>query len=94
MPVDECLCLIDDYLTLPAAQLGVMMMGHCTAREAEEFFAKMGAMTPSVSTLQRLTLGIRERWESIGPQMLETVYGAEHIPPPPPAPRSRWTVSC
>ena len=32
-PVDESLGLVDDYLTRPAAQLGLMMMGHCTARE-------------------------------------------------------------
>ena len=73
--------LVDDYLSRPAAQLGVMMMGHCTAREAEEFFAKMGAMRPSVSTLQRLTLGMHERWKSISPEMLDTLYGAEDIPP-------------
>ena len=32
-PVDESLGLVDDYLTRPAAQLG-LMMGHCTARQA------------------------------------------------------------
>ena len=55
VPVDESLGLVDDYLTRPAAQLGLLMMGHCTAREAAAFFAKIGGMTPSVSTLQRLT---------------------------------------
>lgn len=62
--VDESLGLIDDYLIRPAAQLGLMMMGHCTAWEAEEFFAKMGGMTPSVSTLRRMTLSMHERGES------------------------------
>ena len=80
VPVDESLGLIDDYLTRPAAQLGLMMMGHCTAREAEEFFAKMGALTPSVSTLQRLTLSMHERWEDVAPQTRDTVYGVEDIP--------------
>ena len=51
MPVDESLGLVDDYLTRPAAELGLLMMGHCTAREAAAFFAKIGGMTPSVSTL-------------------------------------------
>ena len=32
--------LVDDYLTRPAAELGLLMMGHCTAREAAAFFAK------------------------------------------------------
>ena len=81
VPVDESLGLIDDYLTRPAAQLGLMMMGHCTAREAEEFFAKVGGMRPSVSTLQRLTLSMHERWESIAPEALDTMCGAEDIPP-------------
>ena len=45
MPVDESLGLVDDYLTRPAAQLGLLMMGHCTAREAAAFFAKIGGMT-------------------------------------------------
>ena len=67
VPVDESLGLVDDYLTRPAAELGLLMMGHCTAREAAAFFAKTGAMTPSVSTLQRLTLSMHECWESLGP---------------------------
>ena len=40
VPVDESLGLVDDYLTRPAAQ-GLLMMGHCTAREAAAFFAKI-----------------------------------------------------
>ena len=28
VPVDESLGLVDDYLTRPAAQLGLLMMGH------------------------------------------------------------------
>ena len=68
VPVDESLGLVDDYLTRPAAQLGLLMMGHCTAREAAAFFAKIGGMTPSVSTLQRLTRTMHERWETLGPE--------------------------
>ena len=56
------------------------MMGHCTAREAAAFFAKTGAMTPSVSTLQRLTLSMHERWESLGPETLGSIREAEGIP--------------
>ena len=41
-----------DYLTRPAAQLGLMIMCHCMAREAEEFFAKMGGMRPSCRLLR------------------------------------------
>ena len=78
VPVDESLGLVDD-LTRPAAELGLLMMGHCTAREAAAFFAKTGAMTPSVSTLQRLTLSMHECWESLGPT-LGSIREAEGIP--------------
>ena len=73
MPVDESLGLVDDYLTRPAAQLGLLMMGHCTAREAAAFFAKIGGMTPSVSTLQRLRRTMHERWETLGPETLDSI---------------------
>ena len=80
VPVDESLGPVDDYLTRPAAELGLLMMGHCTAREAAAFFAKTGAMTPSVSTLQRLTLSMHECWESLGPETLGSIREAEGIP--------------
>ena len=80
VPVDESLGLVDDYLTRPAAELGLLMMGHCTAREAAAFFAKTGAMTPPVSTLQRLTLSMHECWESLGPETLGSIREAEGIP--------------
>ena len=79
-PVDESLGLVIEYLTRPAAHLGLMMMGHCTAREAEEFFEKVGGMTPSVSTLQRLTVTIQERWERLGSEALAGIGEAEDIP--------------
>ena len=80
MPVDESLGLVDDYLTRPAAELGLLMMGHCTAREAAAFFAKIGGMTPSVSTLQRLTRTMHERWETLGPETLDSIRDAEGVP--------------
>ncbi len=79
MPVDESLGLVNDDLTRTAAQPG-LMMGHCTAREAEEFFEKVGGMTPSVSTLQRLTVTMQERWESLGPEALASIREAGDIP--------------
>ena len=81
VPVDESLGLVNDWLTRPAARLGLMMMGHCTAREAEEFFSEVGAMTPSASTLQRLAYSLHERWEGLGPQALESIRNTEDIPP-------------
>ena len=37
-------------------------------------------MTPSVSTLQRLTLSMHECWESLGPETLGSIREAEGIP--------------
>ena len=81
VPVDEILGLVNDWLTRPAARLGLLMMGHCTAREAEAFFSEMGAMAPSASTLQRLARTLHERWEGLGPQALESIRDMEDIPP-------------
>ncbi len=81
VPVDESLGLVNDWLMRPAARLGLMMMGHCTAREAEAFFSEMGAMAPSASTLQRLVRTMHERWEGLGPQALESIRDREDIPP-------------
>ena len=55
-------------------------MGHCTAREAAAFFAKIGGMTPSVSALQRLTRTMHERWETLGPETLDSIRDAEGVP--------------
>ena len=79
VPLDESLDLVDDYLTRPAAELGLLMMGHCTAREAAAFFAKTGTMAPSVSTLQHLTLTMHACWESLGPETLDGIREAEGI---------------
>ena len=81
VPVDESLGLVNDWLTRPAARLGLMMMGHSTAREAEGFFSEMGAMAPSASSLQRLAQSMHERWEGLGPQALESIRDREDIPP-------------
>ncbi len=79
VPVDESLGLVNDYLTRPAARIGLMMMGHGTAREAEGFFSEMGAMRPSASTLQRLACSLHERWEGLGPQALDSIRSTEDI---------------
>lgn len=81
VPVDEGLGLVNDFLTRPAARVGLMMMGHGTAREAETFFQEMGAMAPSASTLQRLACSLHERWEGLGPQAMDAVRDADDIPP-------------
>ena len=78
-PVDESLGLVNGCLTRTAAHLGVWLMGHCTAREAEAFFRKVGTMTPSASTLQRLVKAAHGDWEAIGETALDEIRAAEGI---------------
>ena len=80
VPVDESLGLVNGCLTRTAAHLGVWLMGHCTAREAEAFFRKVGTMTPSASTLQRLVKAAHGDWEAIGETALDEIRAAEGIP--------------
>ena len=93
VPVDNSLGLVEDYMTRPAAYLAVTMMGHCTAREAESFFARMGGMTSSVSTLQRVTKALHKDLESLvircsGLSMRAAPYCRRRS-----SPRFRWTAS-
>ena len=63
-----------------AAHLSVWLMGHCSAREAEAFFRKVGTMTPPVSTLQRLVKAAHGDWQAIGETALDEVRAAQGIP--------------
>ena len=80
VPVDESLGLVDGYLTGPAARLAAYAAGCCPPREAAELFARMGGMTPSVSTLQRLPGGLHENWERGGAAALERIREEEGVP--------------
>ena len=81
MPVDESLGLVDDYLTRPAAQLGLPMMGHCTAREAAAFFAidrrhdAVGEHPAAPDTDHARALG-----DPLGPETLDSIRDAEGVP--------------
>ena len=81
VPVDNSLELVEDYMTRPAAYLAVTMMGHCTAREAESFFARMGGMTPSISTLQRVTMALHKDFEKLGNPLLRALHASSAILP-------------
>ena len=81
VPVDAIPGLVNDWPTRPAARLGLLTMGPCTAREAEAFFSQMGAVAASASTLQRLARTMHERREGLGPQALESIRNTEDIPP-------------
>ena len=57
VPVDESLGLVDDYLTRPAAELGLLMMGHCTAREDPAGFGLLALSRRGCTLRWRLSGG-------------------------------------
>ena len=73
VPVNESLGFVNSFLTRPAASLAALAVGCRPPREAAAPFARMSGMTPSVSTLQRLSGGLqgtgsvaaRPRWDPI-----------------------------
>ena len=55
--------------------------GRLLRRHLAGFYTAVDSgMTVSVSTLQRLTRSMHERWESLGPETLDSIRGAEGIP--------------
>jgi hypothetical protein len=70
-PGDHAVCplelragLIDNRWTPLAAQQAVFAVAHLTPQEAENMFKKLGNMTPSKSSLDRLPKALNEVWES------------------------------
>ena len=81
MPVDERLGLIDGHLTRPAARISVLLMSQCPARDAHEILAEIGAFSPSVSTLQRVTRSMHVQLEALSGEERALIRCAEDIPP-------------
>ena len=65
-PVDESLGLVDGYLTVPAAYRALLVMDHCTPRDAAKLFEKLGGMNPSSSHLRRLLVTAGNLWKEKG----------------------------
>ena len=81
VPVDERLGLIDGHLTRPAARISVLLMSQCPARDAHEILAEIGAFSPSVSTLQRVTRSMHVQLEALSGEERALIRCAEDIPP-------------
>jgi len=70
-PGDRTVCplelragLIDGRWTPLAAQQAAFAVAHLTPQEAEDLFGKLGNMTPSKSSLDRLPKALNEIWET------------------------------
>ena len=73
VPVDDSLGLIDGYLTIPAAYRALLVIDHCTPRDAAELFEKLGGMNPSASHLRRLSMTAGELWKAKGKAALDEI---------------------
>ncbi len=76
VPVDDSLGLIDGYLTIPAAYRALLVVDHCTPRDAAELFRKLGGMNPSASHLQRLSATAGKLWKEKGEAALDEIRKA------------------
>lgn len=63
-PLEMKAGLVDNRWTPLAAQQAAFTVAHLTPQEAENMFEKLGNMTPSKSSLDRLPKALNEVWES------------------------------
>lgn len=56
--------IVEGYWSPWAAELAVWVVAHLTPAAGEELFARLGSMTPSKSSLDRLPKEVSRRWEA------------------------------
>jgi hypothetical protein len=62
-PMDLRLGIVEGRWTPMAAQLATWVVAHMTPQQGEELFKRVGNMTPSKSSLDRLPKALSGRWE-------------------------------
>ncbi len=72
--------VVEGYWTPLAAMLAVWAVAHLTAEEAEELFGRLGAMSPSRSSLDRLPRTVNGRWEVRRESFEDKIRAAEVVP--------------
>lgn len=70
--------VIDGRWTPLAAQQAAFAVAHLTPQEAENLFARLGNMTPSKSSLDRLPKALNEAWERSRP-LFEAIIRSEEF---------------
>jgi hypothetical protein len=75
-PGERALCpmelragVVEGYWTPRAAKAGLWTVAYMTPKEAEELFERVGAMTPSSSSLDRLPKLVGSTWEANRPSL-------------------------
>lgn len=72
--------VVENYWTPRAAKLGLWAVAHMTPKEAKELFDRVGAMTPSQSSLDRLPKQVVPKWEANRHRFEESLRAAETVP--------------
>jgi len=73
--------LVDGRWTPLAAEQAAFAVAHLTPQEAENLFAKLGNMTPSKSTLDRLPKALNEVWENRREEFEQQLRSEEVVQP-------------
>lgn len=72
--------IIEGRWTRMAARQATWVVAHLTPQEGEDLFGKLGRMTPSKSTLDRLPKQLSERWEGDRVRFEEQLRVQEEVP--------------
>jgi len=72
--------IVEGYWTPWAAMLAVWAVAHLTPAEAEELFDRVGGMTPSRSSLDRLPRAVNLRWEDQREVFESAIRAVEAVP--------------
>ena len=72
--------VVDGRWTPWAAEVAAWTITHMTPQDAENLFARMGGLSPSKSTLDRLPKALSERWEAGREDWEESLRSSESVP--------------
>jgi len=72
--------VVEGRWTPQAAKQAVWVVAHMTPYEGADFFALLGGMTPSKSSLDRLPKQVSERWEGNRVELEQQLRAGEDVP--------------
>ncbi len=80
VPLELRIGIIEGFCTPLAAQQAVWVVSQMVPKLGEELFTRMGNMTPSKSTLDRLPKALSERWEADRRHFEEALRTGDVVP--------------
>jgi hypothetical protein len=81
VPLELCLGIIEGFWTPLAAQQAAWVVSQMVPKLGEELFKRVGNMTPSKSSLDRLPKALSERWEPDRRHFEQVLREGDLIPP-------------